>query len=223
MAAIASTATAYAQTDDRPQVQAVRQAGGAILTLTAGDLRVTQTLGANRLDLHIAGNGDAVRIAGDVEGQVVVVRGDERHAFSMKRATEADQRIVRALLTGSAALEAFQRTMQSRWARASKEAGLFTSAHALVDVLRGNSHVVSHMAAAQAAPAASVMPVGQKMTPDMCWNIYAHDVLKFTYDLEACMAEASNSLNPLRTAWCSYEYNIKASLSVIWLLDCYGW
>ena len=42
------------------------------------------------------------------------------------------------------------------------------------------------------------------------------------FDLEGCIDEADDSINPLHLAWQAHEHNIKTSLALVWLLDCSG-
>jgi hypothetical protein len=102
-------------------------------------------------------------------------------------------------------------------------AALFTPTREWIRALQGVDVSVAQMAAAASMPQASIVPARQRLSPSQCWDTYSRDVVKFTYDLQSCLASLSgNWWNPLHTAWCAYEYNLKSSLAGIWLLDCYG-
>ena len=72
-----------------------------------------------------------------------------------------------------------------------------------------------------ASPKVSLIPV-RRDGPSDCWDPYARDVVQYTYDLEACVAEARDSWLPWALGWCAYEYDIKTSLAFMWLLNCYS-
>lgn len=205
-----------------PQITVSREKDQATIVLERGDLTVTQTLAGETVDLRLVQGADHVRLTADLEGRVRMERGERQHQFSMRTATPADQAAITALLAGSAAVPSFDAVMQSEWARTTKAAQLFTSARALLGVLQGDYQPVARMAAAVSTPAPTLMFARQRMSPSQCWDTYSRDVVYFTYELQRCMVEASYSLNPLRSAWCAYEYNLKSSLSAFWLLDCYG-
>lgn len=211
-----------AQTFEDPRVSITRGDTAAVVTLETKDLVATQSLSPGGVALALEAGGDAVRLSGDAAGRVTVARDGARHTFSIREAVAADQTTVAAILGGSSALRRFDELMRSQWSRTARAARLFAPVHAMVTALGGDHRTVAQIAASLSTPAPALTLARQKYSPDACWTIYSHDVLKFTYDLEACMAEARESLNPLRTMWCAYEYNIKASLAMIWMLDCYG-
>ena len=206
-----------------PRVSASREADRAVITLRAGDLTVTQTITRSAVDVRLVRPEDAIRFSGDLDGRVVVERGDRRRAFSMRSALPEDQVALNAIVGESAAFEAFDTLMRSEWARTAQMAGLFTPTREWIRALQGVDVSVAQMAAAASMPQASIVPARQRLSPSQCWDTYSYDVVKFTYDLQACLASVSaNWWNPLHTAWCAYEYNLKSSLAGIWLLDCYG-
>ena len=203
-----------------PQVKATRDKEGATITLSAGTLRVVQKLTADAFDLHLADKGDAVRLTGNLAGRVSVQRGGRRHTFSMRSAGAADRTAVLSLLDRSTALRDFDTVMKSAWAT-TQRAAVFRSANALLALFRGNYQPTTTLVASMASPAFGVTQV-RRDGPNACWSAYAHDVVQYTYDLEACVAEARDSWVPWSLGWCAYEYDIKTSLAFVWLLDCYS-
>jgi hypothetical protein len=210
--------SAAAQAD--PQVKSTRQKGGATITLSSGTLRVVQKLTTDAFDLRVVDARDEFRITGNLAGHVSVQRGVRRHAFSMRTAGAADRAAILALLDGSPALRAFDQVMTSTWAK-TKQAAVFRSADALIALFRGSYQPTVALVASMAAPAAGVVPV-RRDGPDACWSAYSHDVVGYTYDLEACVAEARDSWLPWALGWCAYEYDLKTSLAFVWMLDCYS-
>ena len=205
-----------------PDIRVVREAGGATITLRAGTLRVTQTLSRAALQIEIAQEDDVMRFAGDLEGRVSIERGGRRHSFLMRTGGREDQMAFNNLANASRALAAFDTLLQSPWGRTAPAARAFSSTRELIRVVQGEAGTVGQMSAPPPAMA-SLAPVKQRLSPSQCWDTYARDVTKFTYDLQSCLgAVYANWWNPLHTAWCAYEYNLKSSLAAIWLLDCYG-
>jgi hypothetical protein len=206
-----------------PLVSTMREADRAVITLRAGDLTVTQTITRTAVDVRFVQGRDAIRFSGDLDGRVVVERGDQRRAFALRTASPEDQIAINAIAAESAAFAAFDALMQSDWARTAEMAALFTPTREWIRALQGANATVAEMAAAASMPQASIVPARQRLSPSQCWDTYSRDVVKFTYDLQSCLASLSaNWWNPLHTAWCAYEYNLKSSLASIWLLDCYG-
>ena len=205
-----------------PNVTITSKNGRVVATLRAENVAVTQTLTANTFDLQIGSAPDQIRVKGDVDGRVSVTRGDRTHAFAIKTARPSDTQVVRDLLANNDALANFRSIASSDWARSTRQAAVFVSADAIVALLQGDSRPTSAMAQRALGGELRIVPA-QQLTAQQCWRAYERDVLQVTYDLEACVKDASTSLNPLRLAWCSYEYNIRASLAFIWLLDCSGY
>lgn len=228
VACAAAPAAAATGREETPRVSTTRSTGQAVMTVKSSAVTVTQTISPDAFDLRLQSAADHVRITGDRGGYVTVTRGGARHALDVRTATLADQQTVQRLLSGSPALAAFETLMATPWPRPAAVAPVLDAAKAMIALFRGEAPRPLPLVAAMRSPAPSDIPasslrrVAQKLSPSQCWDIYAHDVLKFTYDLEACMAESSYSLNPLRSAWCGYEYNLKTTLSAFWLLDCYG-
>lgn len=224
----AAPAAAEIGREAMPRVTTTRGAGQAVVTVEANTVTVRQALTPDTFELQVRSAGDEVRVTGDRNGRVTLVRNGERHALDLRTATTVEQQRVEQLLARSPALANFDTLMASSWPRPAAVAVVLDAAKAMVALFRGQTPRPLAVVAAMDAPGASAVSVtglrrvAQKMSPSQCWDTYAHDVLKFTYELEACMAEATYSLNPLRSAWCGYEYNIKATLSAFWLLDCYG-
>jgi hypothetical protein len=208
-----------------PKIATVRDSDRATITLRMGALTVTETLTRTAVSLRLVHEDDSVRFAGDLDGQVVVERGGTSRHLSLRRAEADDYAAINALLAGSSALRAFDTLLQSAWARSSESAALFKSTREVIRVLQGEPLAKVGAAAITpvAAPAASLVPVRQRPSPSQCWDTYARDVIHFTYELQSCLNSASYQWwNPLATAWCAYEYNLKSSLASIWLLDCFG-
>jgi hypothetical protein len=205
-----------------PRVRASRTHQQASISLQAGALRVTQTMTRKAFELQLTDGKDRVRFTGDVNGNVSVQRGDVSRAFSLRTGSSADQAAVIALLTESTAVRSFDSVMRSGWAASAKSAVLFRAAHSMLGALRGSDRPVAALFR-NGAPAAnaSIIPV-RRDGPAACWDAYSRDVIRYTFDLEGCIDEADDSINPLHLAWCAYEYNIKTSLALIWLLDCSG-
>jgi hypothetical protein len=209
-----------------PDIKATREGrSAATITLRHGALTVTQRLSDTRLDLHVVQGDDSVELSADLAGRVAIARADARRAFEVRRATRDDQAAFKNIVSESSALSAFETMMQSSWAR-TDAAAPFRSTRELIRVLQGDYNAVDYMAATRVTPAtpmASIVFARQRLSPSQCWDTYAQDVVKFTYDLQSCLSQViGNWWNPLHTAWCSYEYNLKSSLASIWLLDCYG-
>jgi hypothetical protein len=217
-ALLALPALAAAQSE--PRVSATKGQQQTTITLQSGRLHVMQTLGAELVDLRVTDGSDTVRFTGDLAGRVTLQRGGKRHTLSVRNATASDQAVLAALLAGSTALRAFDGVMETEWGRSAKPAAPFRSARALVAIFRGD-YKPTVVVAAMASPPVSMIPV-RRDGPDACWTAYTHTVVRYTYDLESCVAEARDSWNPFHLAWCAYEYDIKTSLAFAWMLDCYG-
>ena len=205
-----------------PEIKIVRDGSRAIVTVQAGTFTLMQTLTRTAVDLRLAEGADILRLSADLDGRVVVTRGHQKRVFTMQSATSEDQASLGAMLSDSPALAAFDRLLQSSWGQTSK-AALFTSTREVLRVLQGDYRSDTVTAAARpVTPSMTLLRVGQR-SPSQCWDTYARDVIHFTYELQSCLNSASYQWwNPLATAWCSYEYNLKSSLSAVWLLDCYG-
>lgn len=205
-----------------PTVKTLRDGNRATITLRAGGLTVTQILTQSVVDIQLGEGHDTLRVTGDLEGRVIVERRGQRHTFSMRAAQAADQVALNAMLSGSPALSAFDRVLQSSWGQSHRAAAMFKSSRELIRVLQGDYRSVTSLAAPPVASTALVR-VAQRLSPSQCWDTYARDVIHFTYELQSCLNSASYQWwNPLATGWCAYEYNLKSSLAGIWLLDCYG-
>jgi hypothetical protein len=198
---------------------------GAIITLEYGDFRMTQTFSGKTVDMHLSGDGDQLRLTSDLDGNIALERNGNGHRFSMRAATPADRDAVVRLLSGATVIARLDDVLRTEWAQTTNAAAVVASARALIGILEGNVEPVARMAAdvRSRAQAPAVIRARSQQTPYGCWETYSQDVLQFTYDLEACLAEAADSWNPLRTAWCAYEYNLKASFAFVWLTDCFGW
>jgi predicted transglutaminase-like cysteine proteinase len=213
---------ATAQPTSSPRVTTSRGDGHVTLVAKTDEVRVSQTMTSNGFDLTVSDGRDAARITGDVHGRVHVERGGRRVSLTLQTSTPADARAASTLLMGSTALARFGEIIATGWARSTKEALVFVSAHAMVALLQGNAAPLRAMANRIATSAEPQLVRVRQRTAGECWRSYEQDVLGYTYELEQCLAEASYSLNPLRSAWCAYSYNLKTSLAFIWLLDCSG-
>lgn len=214
--------TPWAAAAAEPEFTSSRDGKRATMTLKTGGLTVIQTLSPAVLHFEVARAGDRVRVTGDLDGRVTVERAGTRRVVSM-RGDQDGRRAIHALVSDSSALAEFEALMQSPWARSSRDAVFFVSTREWLRVVQGESFDIAQMlaTAAPAATPAGIRLIGQR-SPAQCWDTYAQDVVKFTYDLQACLSQAAaNWWNPLHTAWCAYEYNLKSSLSAFWLLDCY--
>jgi hypothetical protein len=215
--------TAAAQSAEVPRVAVTRRADRVTITARTSALRVSETVTRAGFELTLSDGRDAAAIAGDAAGRVSVRRGGRTLQLSLRQGSAAEVEAVRRLLGGSSAVAAFGRLLQSPWGRTSKEALAFASAHAIATLLQGEraplTAIVQRLRVSQEPQIVRV----RQMTASMCWRSYERDVLMYTYELENCIAQASNSLNPLSSAWCSYEYNLKATLAFVWLLDCSGY
>jgi len=216
---VASVDTAVAQSV--PRVTGSRTNDRATLSLQSGTLQVIQQFTRDGFSLQLTDRGETVRFTGNLAGEVSIRRGGRQHGFSIRRPAPADQAAVEAVLIGSRTLPAFDRVMETPWAKA-PVAAAFRSAHALVGVLRADQRPLATVASMAAASSPPQIVRARADGPDVCWSSYTRDVLQYTYDLEGCVAEARDSWFPLALGWCAYEYNIKTSLAAMWALDCYG-
>lgn len=213
---------AAAQTTATPRVTITRGTDTVTVAARTERVSVRQTLTSTSFALTASDGRDAVNISGNTEGQIVVRRGGHALAISMRDATAPQVEAVRALLRESPALARLGELATSAWGRSHKGALVFVSAHAMASLLQGQVGPLKTMAQRferEGQPA--IRPV--QMTASMCWKAYQKDVLDYTYELEACIQESSASLNPLRSAWCAYSYNLKATLAFVWLMDCSGY
>jgi hypothetical protein len=215
--------TAAGANPTQPDITVVRNGEERTVTLRAGALRITQTLGARSLNVQLTEGDDEVAFTADLDGRVTIRRGDAQRSFSVRAATEQDQAGLNAMLLGSRALAAFDDLMQSAWAHDAQVATVFRTAREVLRVLQTDHRSIEWMAAARPISSPMVLRVRQRLTPAQCWDTYARDVVHFTYELQSCLASVGAQWwNPLATAWCGYEYNLKSSLAAVWLLDCYG-
>jgi hypothetical protein len=227
MAWLTALTPAFAGVD--PTIKMTRGADRATVTLVTETLSVTETLTRTALDIQLVQGDDQLRVYCDLDGRVLVERGErakqatERRTMSMRTAQQSERSLVTALLAESPALANFDGLMQSSWARSSEAAAVLKPARELIRVLQGDFQSIAAMASARPlASTVSLVRVAQR-SPSQCWDTYARDVIHFTYELQSCLNSASYSWwNPLATGWCAYEYNLKSSLASIWLLDCYG-
>jgi hypothetical protein len=227
MFAGATTVAAASQPEEgvRPEIKVGRDGERRTVTLRAGALHVTQTLGPSRVDVWLALHDDQVRFAADLAGRVAVERRGEARGFSVRTATLADQAALNQLLVGSAALDAFDTLLESSWAQGSEAATVLKTTREVLRVLQNNEHAIATMAMAVTPTSGTPLlrPARQRLSPAQCWDTYSRDVIYFTYALQTCLSQVGAQWwNPLATAWCAYEYNLKSSLAGVWLLDCYG-
>jgi hypothetical protein len=199
-----------------------RGKGTVTIAARTETVRVSQTLTTGSFALTVSDGRDAVEISGNTDGQVAVRRAGRTLALSMRDSTVHEAEAVQALLRGSSAIARLGELATSSWARSHKDAMVFVSAHALAALLQGTSaplKAIVHRFQAASEPRL----VRVQLTSGDCWRLYQRDVLSYTYELEACIDESSSSLNPLRSAWCAYSYNLKATLAFVWLMDCNGY
>lgn len=219
--AVGSLAAAQPMTS--PRVTTSRGDGHVTIVAKTDAVRVSQTITAKGFELTVSDKRDSVRIAGDVHGRVRAERGGRVVSLALQTSTPQDARAVSALLMGSTSLARFGEIVATGWARSTRDALVFVSAHAMVALLQGDAvplRAMAHRIVTSQEP--HLVRVRQRTAAE-CWRAYEQDVISYTYELEQCLAEASYSLNPLRSAWCAYSYNLKASLAFVWLLDCSGY
>jgi hypothetical protein len=221
MVSMLATTSVFAYPKE-PEVKIERDDERALVTLKAATFTLMETLTRSGVELRLEEGTDVVQFSADLEGQVVVTRGHRKRAFGLRSATFEDRAALVAMLAESPALAAFDRLLQSTWAR-SPRASLFTSTREILRVLEGDyTSVAQMMPVRRFETSASLRRVAQR-SPSECWDTYARDVIHFTYELQSCLNSASYQWwNPFATAWCAYEYNLKSSLASVWLLDCYG-
>lgn len=205
-----------------PRVKIVRDVGAVTVSVQKDTLVVSQRLTPQAFDLTLARSDERVRFTGDVNGRVSVTRGRASHAFSMATLASGDLAAVRQIVSGSSALREFDHLMVSEWARTDKNAAVFASAHAIVALVQGKTMALRATVDRMGHAAEPRLMTVARQSSGECWGLYTRDVVRATFDLEACLEEARSSLNPFRTIWCSYSYNMRASLAFIWLLDCNG-
>ena len=206
----------------KPGLKATRDRDGATVMVHAGGLTVTQTLSRTAVALRLVAQGDELVFIAELSGRVSVARSGERRSFSVKTSTADDQAALRRMLAGSPALNAFDVLLQSSWGQSAEAAAIFRSTREVIRVLQGEHQSIEAFAAARPLTS-SIVRVRQRPSPSQCWDTYSRDVVHFTYELQGCLySVASQWWNPLATAWCAYEYNLKSSLAAVWLLDCNG-
>jgi hypothetical protein len=206
-----------------PRIGVTRGDGRVVISLSADSLAVTQTLTARSFDLRVVFPGDAARITGDADGKIRVERGRRSMSFELRSATPDDAERVRAMLGDSLALTHFDRLMASGWAASRREAQVFVGTHAILGLLRGDMAPTSALverASLDAQP--RLITVQGGLSASECWRSYERDMVYYVWELRACIDEASNSYNPLATAFCGYTFDLKATLAFFWLLDCHG-
>jgi hypothetical protein len=205
-----------------PEITVVRDGETRTVTLRAAGLLTTQTLTPTRVNVRIATPEDEVQFVADLSGRVSVQRAGQRHAFGVRSATHEDHRTFTRILANSQALTAFDALMESAWG-STEVATVFRSARVVMRTLQTDYTAMEFVTASRAISNPSIVPVRQRLGPSQCWNTYSRDVVLFTHELEYCLGSVSSQWwNPLATAWCAYEYNVKSSLAGIWLLDCFG-
>ena len=223
MAAVSMLMTTTAAASTQPEINVNRSGEARTVTLRAGDLEVTQTLGSRRLDLQLRSGDDEVTFTADLDGRVAIRRGDAQATFSVRSATEQDQARLNALIGNSPALVAFDELIESGWAQQAEVATVFRTAREVLRVLQTDHRTIEPIVWSRPLSTPTVMRVAQRLSPAQCWSTYNRDVVYFTYQLQSCLAGVGAQWwNPLATAWCGYEYNLKSSLAAVWLLDCYG-
>lgn len=216
----ASPTWATAEPDSTPQIKVSHASGKKTVTLTVDRLRVSQRVSRSTFALTIAEGADVIHFSGDTAGLVVVQRAGQTVRFGLRTATPADVTAASSLLAASPALARFERFVESPWAKSTRGAAVFVSAHAMLSAVQGRASGVQRIVRSMSSGTAT--GIRRVDSPEGCWNTYQADVIGYTYQLEACLADASNSWNPLATAWCAYEYDLKAMLAFMWLLDCSG-
>jgi hypothetical protein len=220
---MACSTWAAAQPMTNPRVTSSRSDGRVTMVAMTDAVRVSQTITATGFDLIVNDGRDTARIIGDVHGRVRVERGGRAVSMTLQTSTVEDAAAARDVLTGSSALARFGEVVGTGWARSTKQALVFVSAHAMVALLQGNAVPLRAMAERIGTSREPQFVRVRQMTASQCWRSYEQDVIGYTYELEKCLEEASYSLNPLRSAWCAYSYNLKATLAFVWLLDCSGY
>jgi hypothetical protein len=222
-AAAVSATVATAQPVTSPVVTTSRSNGSVTMVARTDAVRVSQTMTLTGFDLVVSDGRESVRITGDVHGRVRATRAGRSVAITLQQATAADARSASQLLAGSTALARFGDLVRTGWARSTKDALVFVSAHAMVALLQGDAVPLRAMAQHLTSNDEPALVRVRQRTAGECWRAYEHDVVGYTYELEQCLEEARFSLNPLRSAWCAYSYNLKATLAFVWLLDCSGY
>jgi hypothetical protein len=212
-------ALAFAGTDS-PRVTTTRKGGSVTIAARTPELVVSQTLRRGLLDVSITAGADRVRVVGDEGGFVRVERAGRTRSFDVRAARAEDITAVRAMLSTSTAMSAFESLLASPWG-GSRAAMPFAASHALVALLQARTEPLR--AIVQRARAGDTLLKNIRLTSGECWHYYERDAVRYTYELEQCVADASNSLNPLRVSWCAYSYNLKTTLAFLWLLDCNGY
>ena len=214
--------TVYANGNE-PDIKVVRSRDSRVVTLRAGTLGITQTLGPRQLEVQLLDGEDEVVFIADLDGRVEVRRGNAQRSFSVRSATEQDQAGVNAMLAESPALQAFDDLLSSSWAQHADVATVFKTAREVLRVLQTDHRGIEPIASTRPVSNPMLLRVRQRLSPAQCWDTYSRDVIYFTYQLQSCLAGVGAQWwNPLATAWCGYEYNLKSSLAAVWLLDCYG-
>jgi hypothetical protein len=207
-----------------PEYSVSRVPNRATLTVRTGSFRFEEVLSPTAFAFTIESGRDRVQMAGDQNGELVVIRGDRKHVLNMAVASDAHRRELRVLLDDSPALAELAHVADATRNADSKYATFLENANALVRTVQGDvSATRALVVQAMARPAGGFKTGAQRGTrADDCWDGYTRAVIRYTYELEACIREARERFNPLMTAWCGYQYNIKATLAGYWLLDCEG-
>jgi hypothetical protein len=217
------TLSTSATAQPAPQYAVSRQGDKARLTMRSGEFRFEQVLSPTAFAFTIESGRDRVQIVGDHRGELRVLRGDVTRALNMAIASDEQLRELRAWLDDSIALRELGRVASEERQAKSRYAAFVENAHALVRTLQGDLRATGDLIVQRMARrSAGFQTVAQSRRADECWDGYSRSVLRYTYELEACVNEARSRFNPIITAWCGYEYNIKATLAGYWLLDCNG-
>ena len=206
-----------------PRITVARDGNQRTVTMQSGELHITQTLTPSGVEMRLAVAGDDLAFSGGLDGRVTLERGGERRIFLLRSATPEDRSTFNGLLAESPALAALDAVLGSDWGQTSPLATIFRTTREVIRVLQGDYASIISMMARRSTSNASLVPARQRLSPAQCWETYNRDVVYFTYELQSCLSQVSGQWwNPLATAWCAYEYNLKSSLAGVWLLDCYG-
>ena len=224
-ASLLLTLSTTAKAQQVPEYSVSRLQNKATLTMRSGDFRFEEVLSPTAFAFTIAYGGDRVQIAGDDRGALSVARGDRTHTLNMTVVDAGQLRELRVSLGRSPALRELERVAQAERAAESKYATFLLNAHALLSTVQGEMRATGDfIARAMGQRAGGFKTVAERgsVRADDCWDGYVRSVLRYTYELEVCIGEARSRFNPILTAWCGYEYNLKATLAGYRLLDCAG-
>ena len=194
-----------------PQVKAQRLGGDAVLSLSSGDLTVTQTIARDVVQLRLLDTNDLVFVSADSVGNVSVSRGTRSLSVSVRTGSTREQAAVRDMLAGSSAWRRFDLLMRSAWGSSSKSGRAFQPGHSMIWLLHGDYRPLLAFAARVAAPPSTLRLVRQD-----CDSAYASRLEEIYNELVSCL----DTWNPLQTAWCAYEYNFKATWAMFEYVDC---